>query len=252
MEQTNSPLVSPEENLPPAPDQPKPSGVDFVRKYSTPLAILAGAVIIAVSIYFTFHSPVPSSSKNPASNPPAKTRLVPPTVDGAPVLGAAGAQVTIVEFADFQCPFCGRFFRETLPKIKDNYIATGKVKFFLNDFAFLGPESGRAAEAAKCAADQGKFWEYHDYLYSHQSGENEGAFGDDHLKQFAQVVGLKQQDFGTCLDSQKYQQAVRDETRRGQASGVSGTPTFFINGQKLVGAQPYEVFAQAIDSALKK
>src|SRR3990167_3005650 len=88
------------------------------------------------------------------------------------VLGDQNAPVTIIEYGDYQCPFCGKFFKETEPTLRENYIKTGKVKFVYRDFAFLGQESLWAANAAQCAGEQGKFWEYHDYLYGNQNGEN--------------------------------------------------------------------------------
>lgn len=107
------------------------------------------------------------------------------------VLGNINASVAIIEYADFQCPFCGKFFKETKKTLLDNYIAEGKISFAYRDFAFLGNESIRTAEAARCAGDQGKFWEYHDYLYTHQNGENQGAFSDLYLKSFAGELKLK-------------------------------------------------------------
>jgi len=165
--------------------------------------------------------------------------------------GDPDAPVTIIEFADFQCPYCGRFFAETKPQIDEQYMQSGKVRFAYFNFAFLGPESNWAAEAAECAADQDKFWEYHDKLYDSQSGENQGAFNKDNLKQFAEELGLDASAFNECLDSGKYSQLVQDESSLASSIGVRSTPTFLINGQAVVGAQPYEIFQQTIDSLLK-
>ena len=165
--------------------------------------------------------------------------------------GDPDAPVTIIEFADFQCPYCGRFFAETKPQIDEQYMQKGKVRFAYFNFAFLGPESNWAAEAAECAADQDKFWEYHDKLYDSQSGENQGAFSKDNLKQFAEELGLDTSAFNECLDSGKYAQLIQDESSLASSIGVRSTPTFLINGQAVVGAQPYEIFQQTIDSLLK-
>ena len=165
--------------------------------------------------------------------------------------GDPDAPITIIEFADFQCPFCGRFFAETEPQIDEQYMQSGKVRFGYFNFAFLGPESTWAAEAAECAADQNKFWEYHDKLYSSQSGENQGAFNKDNLKKFAEELGLDTSTFNECLDSGKYTQLIQDESSMASSIGVRSTPTFLINGQALVGAQPFEIFEQTIDSFLK-
>ena len=165
--------------------------------------------------------------------------------------GDANAPVTIVEFADFQCPFCGRFFAETEPQIDKQYMQSGKVRFGYFNFAFLGQESNWAAEAAECASDQDKFWEYHDMLYSSQSGENQGAFNKDNLKKFAENLGLDTSAFSECLDSGKYTQLIQEESSAASSIGVRSTPTFLINGQAVVGAQPFEIFQQTIDPLLK-
>lgn len=170
--------------------------------------------------------------------------------DGAPMMGSADAPVTVVEYADYQCPFCEKFFTEVAPQLKTNYIDTGKVKFYFQDFAFLGQESNDAAEAAKCAGDQNKYWEFHDYLYNHQTGENQGGFKPDNLKKFAVTLKLDTKKFNQCMDSHQFQQAVTDETAAGQGYGVSGTPTTFINGNRVVGAQPFSAVQDEIEKAL--
>jgi protein-disulfide isomerase len=165
--------------------------------------------------------------------------------------GDPKAPVTIIEFADFQCPFCGRFFATTQPQIDEAYIQSGKVRLGYWNFAFLGDESTWAAESAECAADQDKFWEYHDKLYASQSGENQGAFNKDNLKKFAEELGLDTQTFNECLDSGKYTSLIQDDTSTSSALGVKSTPTFLVNGQAIVGAQPFEAFQQIIDPLLK-
>jgi len=165
--------------------------------------------------------------------------------------GDPHAPVTIIEFADFQCPYCGRFFAQTEPQIDKTYIQSGKVRFGYFGFAFLGQESNWAAEAVECAADQNKFWEYHDTLYSSQSGENQGTFNKDNLKKFAKDLGLDNSAFNECLDSGKYTQLIQEESSKASSIGVRSTPTFLINGQAIVGAQPFEIFQQTIDSLLK-
>lgn len=173
------------------------------------------------------------------------------TQDDDPYLGSSDAPVVMIEFSDFQCSFCSRFFSNVLPEIKEKYIETGKVKLVYRDFAFLSQESNWAAEAANCARDQEKFWEYHDYLFGNQSREEGEAFSKENLKEFAKNLGLNESEFNSCLDSGKYVQEVKDDTLAGQAAGVSGTPTVFINGQKVVGAQPASVFISIIEAELK-
>ena len=122
------------------------------------------------------------------------------------------------------------------------------------DFAFLGPESFWAAEAARCANDQGKFWQYHDILFNRQNGENQGAFVKDNLKKFAGELGLDQTVFDNCLDGGKYTQAVKDDTDYGRSVGVNGTPATFINGEIVEGvnqADPFASFKNVIEKYLK-
>lgn len=164
--------------------------------------------------------------------------------------GSDTATVTIIEYSDFQCPFCGRFATETLPQIEDEYIASGQVRLGYQHFAFLGEESRWAAEASECANEQEAFWMYHDLLFSSQAGENQGAFSKDKLKAFAVGLGLDADAFNTCLDSGRYTSLVAGQTQAARQLGVRSTPTFLINGQPVLGAQPFDVFSQYIASAL--
>jgi protein-disulfide isomerase len=170
--------------------------------------------------------------------------------------GDPKAKLTIVLYEDFQCPFCGKFFQESEEPIRNTYVKSGDVKIIYRDFAFLGSESMRSAEAARCALDQNKFWEYHDYLFTHQNGENRGNFSDPNLKSFASKLGLDRPTFDKCLDDGKYVQAVIDSTNEGKQFGVQGTPKGFIlkNGKTVAtidGAEPLVAVKQKIDSALK-
>ena len=178
---------------------------------------------------------------------------VPPgVVQNGQVLGQANAPVTIDEWADFQCPACGMYVRNTEPQIRSTYVANGQVKIVFHDFAFLGSESNWAAEAALCASDQGKFWDYHDKLYASQRGENQGAFTKDNLKRFGSDLGLGPA-FAACVDSGKYAQSVRDEQKAGQDAGVNATPTLFVNGQKLdARVYSYDDMKKIIDPKLGK
>lgn len=137
------------------------------------------------------------------------------------------------------------------PDLVKQYVDTGKVQFVYKHSAFLGPESTWAAQAAECAADQGKFWQYHDVLFEKQQGENQGTFNKDKLVGFARDLGLDMAQFEPCLNGDKTLQRVQADTNEAQQYGVRGTPTFFINGRPLVGAQPIEAFQQAIEEALK-
>lgn len=172
------------------------------------------------------------------------------TVRAANTKSSPGAKVTIIEFSDFQCPFCGRYQQTVHPALFKEYVDSGKVNFVYKHSAFLGQESVWAAQAAECAADQGKFWEYHDLLFSRQNGENQGAFNKDKLIGFAKEMGLDMAKFEPCLTNDETLARVTADTQEGQKAGVRGTPTFFINGQPLVGAQPLTAFQQVLDKQL--
>jgi protein-disulfide isomerase len=171
------------------------------------------------------------------------------TVERAPgpSKGPEDAPVVLVEFADFQCVYCRTFWQETLPKIEEQYIRSGKVRFLYRHLAILGEASIQAAQASACAHDQGKFWEYHDRLFRQNSPL---AFTTSRLKRYADQSGLEVQAFTGCLDSGKHADQVEAETTLGRALGANGTPAFLINGQLLIGAYPFEVFQQALDASL--
>jgi protein-disulfide isomerase len=165
--------------------------------------------------------------------------------------GSPDAPVTIVEFSDFQCPFCEKFFTETLPQIQEEYIDTGKVKLVFKDFplSFHG-QAMPAAMTAECAGEQGKYWEMHDKLFGEQSRWVDKPEVNDVMKQFADELGLDTDQFNQCFDSNKYADEINADMQEGIAAGVQGTPAFFINGQFISGAQPFEVFKQIIDQML--
>ena len=167
-----------------------------------------------------------------------------------PKRGSDKAPVTLIEFSDFQCSFCRKFWQTTLPLIEKKYISTGKVKFVYRHLAILGKHSVASAQAAECAGERGKFWEYHDKLFA--SAGSPLAFTDGKLKGYAKELGLKSQDFNQCLDSGKHLKKVEGETATAAFLGARGTPAFFLNGQLLVGAQPFQVFEAAIEKELKK
>ena len=136
-------------------------------------------------------------------------------------------------------------------QVEEKYIKSGKVRLGFWQFAFLGDESTWAAEAAECAEEQKKFWEYHDKLFTSQAGENQGAFNKDKLKGFAATLGLDSTKFNECLDSGKYASAVQEQGQIASQLGVQSTPAFLVNGIPLTGAQPYENFQKIIEAQLK-
>ena len=169
-----------------------------------------------------------------------------------PVEGDTNAKVTVIEFADFQCPFCGEWHKDVYPKLKSEYIDTGKIKFVFWPIAFLGEESNRAAEASFCAKENQKFWQYHDTIYNNQNGENEGAFTDDKLSLLASEVGLDLESFNNCFKSRIYKPDIEDLTNNSVQYGVTSTPTVFINGLKFEGVMPWENYKQIIETELAK
>jgi protein-disulfide isomerase len=165
------------------------------------------------------------------------------SVDGAPFRGSATAPVTIVEFSDFQCPFCKQVV-PTLTQVLSRY--GEKVKLVYRDFPLdIHPQAGKAAEAARCAQDQGKFWEYHDALFA-----NSPNLSPQGLKTYAEQLGLDISSFEHCLASGTYAAAVQKSIDEAIRLGVTGTPAFFINGELLSGAQPLESFVRVIEREL--
>lgn len=227
-------------------------------------------IVVAVIAFFTV---VPSIME--ASQPlgsfvtPAPRAARPNASDNT--MGDPNAPIKIVEYSDYQCPFCRNFFNQTEHQLEENYIATGKVHFtyrsmgnFVSDNITGGTgantESKTAAEAAYCAGAQGKYWEYHDILFTNQNGENEGAFSKKRLNAFAEALGLNTTDFSSCLNSNQFASRVQSDFADGRSAGVNGTPSFVIsyvvNGETktkfLEGAQPFNVFQENINAALQE
>src|SRR3989344_3922900 len=169
--------------------------------------------------------------------------LVSASEDDEAVLGDENAPVTIIEFSDYQCPFCRKFYDETLPSLKSEYIDKGKVKLIYRDYPLssIHPQAQKAAEAAECAGEQNKYYEYHDKLF-----KNQKALDINNLKKYAKEIGLNTNDFNNCLDSNKMESEVQKDLEEGQDLGIQGTPAFFINGQPLMGAYPLEEFKKVI------
>lgn len=181
------------------------------------------------------------------------------SIQGAPAMGDSKAKVTVVEFSDYQCPFCARHNSQTLPQLVSDYVKTGKIKYVLRDFPLenMHPQALKAAQAARCAGDQGKYWEMHDKLVSNQRSLDARTF-ESYAKGLSMDVG----SFNKCVESNKYAEKVRLDLKDGQEAGVNGTPTFFVgytDGNSdvkatatLVGAQPFAKFKETIDGLLAK
>ena len=190
---------------------------------------------------------------------PAAPQVFRVSLDDDPVKGNPDAPVTIIEFSDFQCPFCLRFFQQTLPLIEQNYIDTGKIKFVYKDLPLdsLHPNARAAHIAAECADEQGKFWEYHDALFEKQPQWSNLASSElqNTFTEFATDMGLQAASFESCMQSPNIADEVNKDILEAASFGATGTPTFFIGNEndgfiKIVGAQPFVVFQNVIDSQL--
>lgn len=165
-------------------------------------------------------------------------------------MGDPHAPVYVIEYGDFQCPYCLQFWEETEPQLIKEYVNTGKVYFEYRAYAFLGPESVFAAEGAYCAGDQNKFWEYHDTLFANWTGENVGNFTNENLIKYAESLNLNVVEFASCLKNEKHKKTVELDAASAEEDGVSATPTLMINGVKIEGAQPYYVLKEMIENIL--
>jgi len=191
-------------------------------------------------------------------SPPSGAQIYQISIDDDPVKGDPDAPVTIIEFSDFQCPFCSRFSSQTLPLLEENYIDTGKVKLVYKDLPLrIHPNAKMAHIAAECADEQGKFWEYHDILYIQQSQWQSLSPSnlDTTLTNFATGLGMQSTDFQACMKSPEIAKEVNDDSNEARSYGANGTPTFFIGNEengfvKLVGAQPFYAFERMIDDQL--
>lgn len=172
--------------------------------------------------------------------------------DNDPFIGSKNAPITIIEFSDFECSFCKIFFDNVLNEIKINYVDSGKVKFVYRDFPItaIHPNAEKAAEAANCAFEQNKFWEYHDLLFENQNNWISGNNTSSEFKKYSSMVGLDEEQFNLCIDSNKFAEEISNDIQDGWEAGVEGTPTLFINGIKIAGAREYNVFKEIIESEL--
>jgi protein-disulfide isomerase len=221
--------------------------------------IFAGLIIAGALVYSGKNAPTPSDTGN---NPPVEgnnnaVKVAALTTDGLPYLGSPAAKVTMVEFSDFQCPYCKMFQDNVVKGFLQKYLQDGSVKFIYKDFAFLGQESKDASLAAQCANEQGKYWEMHDTLFKQQNGENQGTFSKTKLQGFAKDINLDMLKYNSCFDSRKYDSAVAQSYQEGMTGGVQGTPAVFLNGVllnpqelKIQSYADYEaVIKKAVDAA---
>jgi protein-disulfide isomerase len=205
-------------------------------------------------------NPVPTATpQQPSQVPTPEERRIFVSLSDDPVRGNPNAPITIVEFSDFQCPFCARFFAQTLPQIQQDYIDSGKVKLVFRDFPLesIHANARVASIAGECADDQKMFWQYHDKLFEGQTQWARLSASDatTTFKQYASELRLNSADFNSCLDSEKYSNEIAQDFQNGANYGVTGTPAFFIGNDKegyvtLIGAKPYSAFQEVIDKEL--
>ena len=219
-----------------------------VSRHLVTAAIAAGVMLFALAFFmagFGARTLLDEDGGSDSSGGGSDEAIAEGIAKDDPAWGPEDATVVVQEFADFQCPYCGKFALETAPKLKEAY--GDKIRFVFRDFPLSSIHSSaqKAAEAGQCAQDQGLFWEYHDLLFA-----NQDAIGDSDLRGYAQEVGADMDEFNDCLDSGKNTREVLLDAQDGRKADVSGTPAFLINDVLLSGAQPFEQFQIAIDQAL--
>jgi len=204
-------------------------------------------VYVTLDGKYLVSQPIPLTGGQQPSANPGKVDVV---IGDSPRKGSKDAKVTIVEFSDYQCPFCGKFYTDTYKQLVKDYVDTGKVQIIFKDFPLtaIHEHAQKAAEAARCAREQIGDTGY--FMMHNKMFENQDKLAVDDLKKLARTLDIDGKKFDSCLDSGKYEQAVKDDEAYGQKLGVTGTPAFFINGQKLEGAQPYSAFKKIIDQEL--
>jgi protein-disulfide isomerase len=207
--------------------------------------LICGVVFVAAIIYA---GPQIAEKIFPAQLTAADEQLRDMTASNT--MGNPDAPIKIVEYGDFQCPYCLEFWRETEPQLIEEYVNTGIVYFEFRTFPIIGPESFSAAEGAYCAGDQGKFWEYHDTLFTNWTGENAGDYTHEKLIQYADLLALDTEVFEQCLSNGKHKETVDQDRAKAEADHVQATPTFIINGNIVEGSQPFEVMKHIIEELL--
>lgn len=227
-------------------------------------AFLLGVLITRVQYLEKNVANNSAAAQQPSQQVPGQTGPKEVSVDDDPVLGDKNAPITMVEFVDYECPFCKRFFDETLPQIKKEYIDNGKVKLVMRDLPLSFHQNAhKESQAAECAREQGgdsAYYKYHDEIFKRTTSNGTGL-ALDQLPVIANAIGLNGSALQTCLDSEKYKAEVDRDLADASAYGATGTPSFFIgkssssgkfSGAILIGAQPFESFKAAIDAELNK
>lgn len=219
------------------------------KQFNIISAIVAFSLGILVGYFIWGYSPTPEVLEiaQAEENPSGETIRVDVPIEGFPSEGPDDAPIVIVEFSDFDCPFCTKWHNETYLPLREEY--PDQIKLVYRNFPLtsLHPNAYLAAEAAMCAGNQDRYWDYHEALFESKYGSSEDAF-----KQYAVELSLDTAAFNECLDTREYKDFVREDMNYAMSIGVQSTPTFYINGQLVVGAQPIEVFRQIIELELAK
>ncbi|PJE58520.1 MAG: hypothetical protein COU81_00230 [Candidatus Portnoybacteria bacterium CG10_big_fil_rev_8_21_14_0_10_36_7] len=220
-----------------------------MQNNTSTLPIIGGLVIITIIVIgaVMFGNEGPTDPNKPQFDAAALFNADDPN---ALVIGDKNIQPTMFVISDYQCPFCKKLHDEVLSLIIDNYVKTNELKIVMRNKAFLGPESILASEGAYCANEQNKFAEFSEILFSNQTGENIGNFIKSKLERFASDIGIDSTKFNDCLQSDKYDQYVKGETKAIDAQDINSTPTSYIDGQKIIGAQSYQAYKTIIDKYL--
>ncbi len=235
-------------------------------------ALIAGVALAALMIGGTLAAVLPFDSKNSNSSNSSRNELNPnevmrklynPVVQNASALGSSSAKITMIEFAGYQCQSCAKFHRETMDDILKNFVNTGKVRYLFKDFVIdnenptttaaanpniVDKRSTLAAEASYCAAEQGKYWQYHNELYQNAENENTEWITQDNLKQFGNSAGISDpEQFSKCLASHKYSKVVNENNNLARSIGLQSIPTFILLSNRtqplaIQGVQPYSTF----------
>jgi len=220
------------------------------------LMLILGIVGIALLVTALLIAPSIQNALTPVGEVIQITPEGRPMVDGK-TMGNPDAPVRIEVFEDFQCPSCKQYSESIESQVIDNYVANGDVYYVYRFFPFLddqvaGNESNQAANASMCAAEQDRFWDYHDMLFANWNGENQGAFIDKRLVAFAEALNLDMDSFNSCFQANKYREVIQEDLNEGRSRGVQGTPSVFVNGQQLApGFIPsYDQISQAVEAAL--
>jgi len=229
---------------------------NFVEKNFLGLSILIAGALVSFSVLYSGGSIKLGTAQIDSGVEPKQTVIkTDVSIDDDPILGNKNAPVAIIEFSDFQCPFCRAFWEESLPQIKKEFIDTGKAKLIYRDYPLSFHSMAMpSAQAAECADEQGKFWEMHDKIFGEQDklGQGTVTYAVQDIKGWAAEIGLNASKFNNCLDSGKYKTEVDKDFADGTAAGVTGTPSIFINGRLIVGAQPFASFKAIIEEELNK